>query len=184
MYPYVGPAKIIVGVYDSTSNVRVKLTNPDRGDRSYTLAEFELLPQTENVYLIYKDGWHPAEVAPDNPSTEWKWTRKDATVAFRNPKRDSTFILQMDNPSRAASAATEVDVRLGEQSLGTVAVSPDESPVRKFQLTAAQLGTGDMVEIKLVANRTFVPALEPTLKSSDTRELGVRVFHAFVQPAP
>ncbi len=90
----------------------------------------------------------------------------------------------MDNPSRAASAATEVDVRLGEQSLGTVAVSPDESPVRKFQLTAAQLGTGDMVEVKLVANRTFVPALESTLKSSDTRELGVRVFHAFVQPAP
>jgi hypothetical protein len=182
MYPYVGPARIIMGVYDNASNVRVKLANQDRGDRSYNVAGFELLPQTENVYLIYKDGWHPAEVAPDNPSTEWKWTRKEATVAFRNPKRDATFILQLDNPSRAPGAASEVELRLGDQSLGTVAVSPDEAPVRKFALTAAQLGTGDMVEIRLVANRTFVPALETSLKSADTRELGVRVFHAFVQP--
>ena len=38
-----------------------------------------------------------------------------------------------------------------------------------------------MVEVKLIADRTFVPALEPASKSSDTRELGVRLFHAFVQ---
>jgi hypothetical protein len=183
MYPYVGQARVIVGVYDPSTNARVKLGNTDRGDRSYTVAEFELLPQTENVYLIYKDGWHPAEVAADNPASEWKWTRKEATVAFRNPKRDATFIVQMDNPSRAAAAASEVELRIGDQTLGTVQVSADAAPVRKFALTAAQMGNGDMVEIRLVANRTFVPALEPSLKSGDTRELGVRVFHAFIQPA-
>ena len=182
MYPYVGPARIIVGVYDTASNTRVRLSNADRGDRSYTVADFELLPQTENVYLIYKDGWHPAEVAPDNPSAEWKWTRKEATVAFRNPKRDSIFIVQMDNPSRMPAAASEIELKIGDQSLATIPVSPDEAPVRKFPLTAAQLGTGDMVEIRLIANRTFVPALEPSIKSGDSRELGVRVFHAFVQP--
>ena len=121
MYPYVGPAKIIVGIYDT----HVERAAQARQHRTaatgrITVAEFELLPQTENVYLIYKDGWHPAEVAPDNPAIEWKWTRKEATVAFRNPKRDSTFIVQMDNPSRAAGAATEVEVRIGDQSLGTV----------------------------------------------------------------
>jgi hypothetical protein len=182
MYPYVGPAKVILGVYDTATNTRLKLTNTDRGDRSYQVADFELLPQTENVYLIYKDGWHPAEVAPENPAVEWKWTRKEATVTFRNPRRDSTFILQMDNPSRAPGAASEVEVRIGDQLLGTVPVNADDAPVRKFALSAAQLGSGDMVEVRLVANRTFVPALEPASKSSDTRELGVRVFHAFVQP--
>jgi hypothetical protein len=183
MYPYVGPARIIVGVYDPATNARLKLGNTDRGDRSYRVTDFELQPQTENVYLIFKDGWHPAEVASDNPSNEWKWTRKEATVAFRNPKRDATFILQMDNPSRSAAAASEVEIRIGDQVVGTVPVSPDEAPVRKFPVTAAQMGSGDMVEIRLVANRTFVPALEPSIKSSDTRELGVRVFHAFIQPA-
>jgi hypothetical protein len=184
MYPYVGSAKVIVGVYDPATNGRVKLGNPDRGDRSYTVANFEMLPQTENVYLVYRDGWHPAEVAPENPAVEWKWTKKEATVTFRNPRRDATLILQMDNPSGAPGAATEVDVRLGDESLGVVPVSADESPVRKFSLAATQLGSGDMVEVRLVANRTFVPALEPQSRSTDTRELGVRVFHAFVQPAP
>lgn len=183
MYPYVGAAKVIVGLYDTSTNQRLKLGNADRGDRSYQVAQFELLPQTENVYLIYKDGWHPAEVAPENPAVEWKWTRKEATVAFRNPKRDATFILQMDNPSRAASAASEVELRLGDQTIATVPVAADDAPVRKFTLTAAQLGLGDMVEVRLVANRTFVPALEAGTKSGDTRELGVRVFHAFVQPS-
>jgi hypothetical protein len=182
MYPYVGAAKVIVGVYDTATNVRLKLGNEDRGDRSYKVADFELLPQTENVYLIYKDGWHPAEVAPENPTVEWKWTRKEATLAFRNPKRDATFIVQMDNPAQSPSAASEVELRIGEQSLGAVPVGPGDAPVRKFPLTAAQLGTGDMVEIRLIANRTFVPALDSAAKSGDPRELGARVFHAFVQP--
>ncbi len=31
-------------------------------------------------------------------------------------------------------------------------------------------------------DKTFVPASVPQLKSLDPRELGVRVFHAFVEP--
>jgi hypothetical protein len=171
---------VLAGLYDVSTNERLKLSLADRGDRSYQVAEFELLPQTENVFLIFKDGWHPAEVAAANPSIEWQWTKKEATLAFRNPKRDSTLFLQVDNPSRAA--ATEVNIRIGDQIITTVPVAPDVAPVRKIPLTAAQLGSGDMVEVRLVADRTFVPALEPGVKSNDTRELGVRVFHAFVQP--
>jgi hypothetical protein len=182
MYPYIGPSKVILGVYDIDTNSRLKLDRPDRGDRSYELARFELLPQTENIYLVFKDGWHPAEVAPENPAIEWKWTQKQATLAFRNPKRDATLILQVDNPAVAPGAASEVDVRLGDQSLTVMPVGAADAPIRKIPLTAAQLGDADMVEIVLVANRSFVPALEPSAKSRDTRELGVRVFHAFVQP--
>jgi hypothetical protein len=181
MYPYIGASKIVVGVYDPATNTRLKLGNTDRGDRSYQVAEFELLPQTDNLYLVYRDGWHPAEVAADNPAIEWKWTRKEASIAFRNPKQDATFILQLDNPAQAPGAASEVDIRLGDQSLATVAVGPGDAPVHKIPVPGAAFGTADMVEIRLVANRTFVPALEPSIKSGDTRELGVRVFHAFVQ---
>lgn len=182
IYPYVGPAKVLAGLYDTSTNERLKLSQTDRGDRSYQVAEFELLPQTENVFLIFKDGWHPAEVAPDNPSIEWQWTRKEATLAFRNPKRDSTLFLQLDNPGRSPGAATQVEVRIGDHVIATVPVVADDAPVRKLALSTAQLGSGDMVEVRLVVDRTFVPALEPGAKSNDTRELGVRVFHAFVQP--
>jgi hypothetical protein len=39
-----------------------------------------------------------------------------------------------------------------------------------------------MVELTLEVDKTYVPALIPSANSRDPRELGVRVFHAFVEP--
>ena len=181
-YPYVGAAKIVAGLYAPGNNDRLKLSNEDRGDRSYKVVDFELLPQTENIFVIFKDGWHPAEVVAEGAGrTEWQWTKKEATLAFRNPKRDVTLFLQVDNPATLPTAATTLTINVGDQLLTTVPLSAAESPVRKLAITAAQLGAGDMVELRFIADKTFVPALEPALKSGDPRELGVRVFHAFVQ---
>ena len=181
VYPYVGQAKIVAGLYDLSSGDRVKLTGTDAGGRAYDAAQFELLPQTENVFLIFKDGWHAVEAATDNATVEWQWTKKEATLAFRNPRRDAVLFFQADNPATAATAAKAVEIRLGEQVLQTVALGTD-GPVHKISLTAAAMGGGDMVELRLVVDQTFVPALEPGAKSNDPRELGARVFHAFVQP--
>lgn len=182
-YPYVGAAKIVAGLYSTETNERLKLSNDDRGDRSYKVADFELLPQTENIFVIFKDGWHQNEVVADGPSrTEWQWTKKEATLAFRNPKRDVVLYLDVDNPAASPNAAQQVDVLIGDQLLGSAAIQKGAPPVvRKIPISAAQLGAADMVELRLVADRTFVPALEPSGASGDTRELGVRVFHAFVQ---
>ena len=181
VYPYVGQAKIVAGLYDPASGDRVKLSGTDAGGRAYETTQFELLPQTENIFLIFKDGWHAVEAAADNSMVEWQWTKKEATLAFRNPRRDAVLYFQADNPATAATAATALELRLGDQVLATVPLGR-EGPVLKIPLTAAALGGGDMVELKLVADRTFVPALEPGAKSNDPRELGARVFHAFVQP--
>jgi hypothetical protein len=181
VYPYVGQARVVAGLYAAASNERVRLSGDDRGDRSYVVAQFELLPQTENVFLIFKDGWHAAEVAPENKDIEWQWTKKEGSIAFRNPRRDATLYLQLDNPV-ASTGARQVEVRLGDQSLAALQVEAADAPVHRIALPASQLGAADMVEIRLVADRTFVPALEPGSSSGDTRELGVRVFHAFVQP--
>ena len=181
-YPYVGKAQVVAGLYSPGSNERLKLSNVDRGDRSYKVADFELLPQTENIFVIFKDGWHPAEVVAEGAGrTEWQWTKKEATLAFRNPKRDVTLFLQVDNPVSGPNAATQLTVQSGAQVLATVPLSATEAPVRRYPLTAAQLGTSDMIELRFIADKTFVPALEPAMKSGDPRELGVRVFHAFVQ---
>ncbi len=181
VYPYVGPAKVVAGLYDAGSGDRMKLSGTDAGGRAYDVAQFELLPQTENVFLIFKDGWHAVESAADNSMVEWQWTKKEATLAFRNPRRDSTLYFQADNPGRAATAATQVEIRLGDQVLETVKLVAD-GPVHKIALPAAALGADDMVELRLVVDQTFVPALEPGAASNDPRELGARVFHAFVQP--
>ena len=181
-YPYVGAAKVVAGLYAPGNNERLKLSNEDRGDRSYKVVDFELLPQTENIFVIFKDGWHPVEVVSDGAGrTEWQWTKKEATIAFRNPKRDVVLFLQADNPAAGPNAAQQLTITVGDQVLTTVALSASESPVRTYRITAAQLGQGDMVEMKFTADKTFVPALDAALKSGDPRELGVRVFHAFIQ---
>ena len=181
-YPYVGAAKIITGLYSPGTNERLKLSNQDRGDRSYKVVDFELLPQTENIFVIFKDGWHPAEVVAEGAGrTEWQWTKKEATVAFRNPRRDVTLVLQVDNPASGPNAAQTVTVQIGDQTLATIPLSSSQAPVLKYPVTAAQLGTSDMVEMKFIADKTFVPALEASMKSQDPRELGARFFHVFVQ---
>lgn len=181
VYPYVGPTRVVAGLYDPANGDRVRLSGSEAGGRSYEVATFELLPQTENVFLIFKDGWHAVEAAADNSMVEWQWTKKEATLAFRNPRRDSVLYFQADNPGKAATAATQVELRIGDQVIQAVKLVPD-APVHKIALPASLLGAGDMVEIRLVVDQTFVPALEPNASSNDPRELGARVFHAFVQP--
>jgi hypothetical protein len=182
VYPYVGPAKIIGGLYDTSSGERVRLSGPEAGARAYELTQFELLPQTENIFLIFKDGWHAVETAGDNSMVEWQWTKKEATITFRNPRRDAVLFFQADNPGKAATAARQVEIRLGDQVLQTVALSATEMPVHKIPISAAVMGAGEMVELRLIVDQTFVPALEPGATGNDPRELGARVFHAFVQP--
>ncbi len=181
VYPYVGQARIVAGLYDPASGNRVKMTGKDAGGRAYEAAQFELLPQTENIFLIFKDGWHAVEAPADKTRVEWQWTKKEATLAFRNPRRDAVLYFQADNPAKAATAATAVELRLGDQVLATVPLGAD-GPVLKIPLPAAAMGSGDMVELRLVVDQTFVPALEAGAQSNDPRELGARVFHAFVQP--
>jgi len=54
--------------------------------------------------------------------------------------------------------------------------------VRKIALNPDRLGDGQTVELAVVPDKTFVPARLAALQSTDTRQLGVRVFRAFVQP--
>jgi hypothetical protein len=181
-YPYVGAAKVVAGLYSPETNERVRFNGDDRGDRSYKVADFELLPQTENIFLIFKDGWHQTEVVAEGAQrTEWQWTKKEATVAFRNPKRDVTLYLQADNPATGPNAAQQMEVRLGDQVLGVTPLSAGPALVKTIPISATQFGAADMVELRFVVDKTFVPALEPGGSTGDTRELGARVFHAFVQ---
>lgn len=181
-HPYVGAARVVAGLYSPDSGERLKLSNEDRGDRSYVVANFELLPQTENVFVVFKDGWHPAETVTEGVSrVEWQWTKKEATVAFRNPARDVVLYVEADNPSGSANAAQQLEVRLGDQVLGTVPLRRDGPAVQKVPIAAAQMGSADMVELRFIADKTFVPALEPGGAAGDSRELGGRVFHASVQ---
>ena len=108
-YPYIGEANVRIGLYSQADGKRLVLTAPEASRREYTVAKVELLPQSENVFLIYKDGWHPAEVDAANPNSEWQWTQKRAAFSFRNPKKDVNFYLEYDARTDLFTPPQQVD---------------------------------------------------------------------------
>ncbi len=50
----------------------------------------------------------------------------------------------------------------------------------RVPITAAQLGAADMTDIRIELDKTFVPAKLPA-GGRDARELGIRVYHVFVE---
>ena len=181
VYPYMGPTTVLMGLYSQASNSRLPLAGENNGQRAYTVGKLELLPQTENVFVMFKDGWHPAETPPDNAAVEWQWTKKEATLSVRNPKKDVTFYLHLDQPGVFAEPQ-QVTVTLGDQTIDSFTISPKEELIRKPTITAAQLGTADVVDLKIAVDKTYVPAVITNGANRDPRELGVRVFHAYIQP--
>ena len=175
-YPFIGEASVRLGLYSPPTGKRLTLSGQEVSRKEYLVAKFQLLPQSENIFLIDKEGWHPSEVASDNAATEWHWTKKTATIAFRNPKKDVTFYLDYDARPDMFSPPQQVAIRVGGQQVATFTGDSKDRKLMTFPITAAQLGTGDMVELTLDVDRTFVPG------GGDTRELGIRVFHSFVEP--
>jgi hypothetical protein len=180
VYPYVGDASIQVGLYSSANQKRLPLSGEDAGQRAYKVAKIQLQPQTENIFTVFKDGWHPAETAEHNASVEWQWTKRDATLSFKNPKKDAVFYFEVDSPDSVAHDPQQVQVSLNDQPVAELALKPKDRVLKKIPLTAAQLGTAEMAELRVSVDKTFVPALVTGSNSKDPRELGVRVFHAFV----
>jgi hypothetical protein len=70
----------------------------------------------------------------------------------------------------------QVTVRSGDQVVGTFAADSTKPKLVILPVSAAQLGSGDMAELTLEVDQTFAPG------GGDVRDLGIRVFHAFIEP--
>jgi hypothetical protein len=181
LYPYIGEAAIAVGLYAPGTNERAPLTGETIGQRAYRVARLRLQPQTDNVFLAFLDGWHGPETAADNQSVEWQWTRKEGVLRFRNPKRNAVFYLHYDGQPSMFDSPQTVTISLGAEVIDTFQVSAPDEAIRRIAIRAAQFGPDDVVMIRVAVDKTFVPALVSP-GSRDSRELGIRVFHAFVEP--
>jgi len=181
-FPYSGDTSIVIGIYSPKSGARVPLSGQSRGQREYEVARFNLHPQADNLYVVFKDGWHETEAAEEQTGVEWQWSKKTATLTFRNPMRDALLYLQCDQPVQGLGESQHVELRVGETVLDSFTLPPGQRELRKVSLTSAQLGTGETVDVTVAVDKTFVPATITQLKSTDARELGIRVFRAYVQP--
>ncbi len=88
----------------------------------------------------------------------------------------------MDNPGNAFKDSQHVQLTIAGQPIDEFSLAPGQPLLRKIPIKSAQLGTDDMVELHIAVDKSFVPALVPAANSHDPRELGIRVFHAYIDP--
>jgi hypothetical protein len=175
-YPYIGEAIVRLGLYDQASGRRLVLSATEASRREYIVAKIQILASAANIYVMEIDGWHPGENDIKNPQKEWRWTKKTATIRFKNPRKDSTFYLEYDGRPDLFPAPQQVTLRIGDQVVGTLTAASKTPTLVTFPLTAAQLGTADMVDLVIDVDQTFKPG------GSDPRELGIRIFHRYIEP--
>ena len=182
IYPYVGDVDVRVGLQPVGRGERVALKGEDAGQREYSVGKMELLPQTENIFLVYKDGWHNPESSAQNPSLERTWTKKDALVSFKNPKKDIIVYLEADTNFKAFDQPPVLTVAVGGKSGLVVPIENSEVFLKKIRVKAADLGNEEWVDLRLGMNQSFVPKLKG-VNTHDDRELGLLVYHLYVSEA-
>jgi hypothetical protein len=178
---YVGDATFVVGLYSKSSGERLPLAGEAVEPRAVKAGSFEIRERTEPYMVVFREGWHPPE-APRGSGVEWRWSTKSGALTFVNPKKDVELTLELDQPNDVFSVPQHVEVRMGDAVLDDFDLEAGVPTVRRIALTQSQLGDVQTVELDVVPDKTFVPARLAALQSVDTRQLGVRVFRAFVQP--
>lgn len=184
IYPYVGEVEVRMGLYPFPGRgERPALKGEDKGLREYKVGMMELLPQTENIFLVYKEGWHNPEAHPENPAVERTWTKKEGLVSFKNPKRDVIVYLEADTCIKCFPAPPVLTVSVGNKVGLTIPINDASVFLKKIRVKAEDLGTDEWVDVRLSMNQSFVPKLLTPPLNNDDRELGVNVYHLYVAEA-
>jgi len=178
-YQYLGTATVRVGLYRGDD--RLSLAGPDVARREYKVGSIEIRPQSENILLIQKSGWHQVEFAPNDPTSSWQWMQKSAVLNFKNPHKDVVFYLESEGRPDLLGTPQTITIWSGTEKVSSFVVDTKLPVIHTMAITAAQLGTAEMAEIRIETDRTFVPAQLPSSADRDARELGLRIYHAYVE---
>jgi hypothetical protein len=181
---HLGEAVTRVGLYKGDERLPLDTSDgADKGSpsRSYRVGQLQLTPQQNAVTVTYARGWYNVESPPSDPAVTWQWSQKTSTLSFKNPHRDATLWIEYDaRPDLMGGPAQQVSASSNEKVIATWTTETTERTLKRFPITAAQFGTADVVTLTLAVDRTFIPA-KAGGGSADKRELGIRVYHAFVE---
>ena len=179
MYPYVGEALIVIGLYSYRTGERLPLAGEDLGQMAYQVGTISLAPQPESSFLVYEDGWHSAEFASDGRN-DWRWTSGRATLSVRNPMADAMFSFELDARPDMFEQPQNLALIVGGETVYEQVLANNERTYITQEISRERLGTNEMVELALTVDQTFSPASRGG-SPEDTRELGVRVFYTYFE---
>jgi hypothetical protein len=181
---YIGHATVVVGLYKPGGDERLTLASTASEEsfakvHEFKVGELEILPATDN--FRFGTGWYDLDGDPATPGNRWRWTERSATITLPNPKRDVTFYLESAARTEAFSSPQIVTIVANGAPVTTfVADNPDRA-LRRIPISASQLGTGDIAEIRIDVDKTFNPSKLP-VRTLDNRDLGLIVFNMYIEP--
>ena len=181
-YPYIGPATLAIGLHSPVSGARLALAGDHLGELAYRVATLVLDPPHESSFLVYDQGWHPVEFNVFDRS-EWRWTTERAVLSFQNPRQSVRLTLGVQGRPNLFEQPQRLSLATADRTLDEVTIDTSEPVHLDYVLAAADLGDDDVVRLELRVDGTFSPA-DSGGNPADTRELGLRVFDAFVEPVP
>ena len=179
LYPYIGEGEVSVGLYLASTGERLALAGDHIGQNAYRTASITFTPQHESSFLVYEEGWHGVEFQR-NGQASWRWSTGHAVVSFQNPRGDARLMLEVAGRPDVFDTPQQFSLRIGEEVLEEVSLNTSELVIIDRTLTAAELGSDDVVRLELLVDQTFVPS--ELGAGDDTRELAVRVLTVYVEP--
>ena len=178
---YVGPVTLEVGLYLPGTDVRLPVGGEVMYDMRVTrVAALEILPEPDPVRFL--DGWHERESPA--AAASWRWSLKAGALSVANPREDAVLTLVVDQPHKDFPVDQHVDVMIGSQAVDGFELPVRHTMTRAIPLTAEQLGQDDEVRLQVLVDKTFVLADDPAFESEDTRQLGLRLFYAYLETNP
>jgi hypothetical protein len=177
---YAGRASVSVGLYSPATGERLPLEGESSEPGAIRVASLELRQPADPYAVDFEAGWNAPE-SPEGSGLEWRWSTKVGTLSFPNPKQDVTLVLLMDRAD-SGGGPLQVEVRVGETPVDAFDLESTALELRRIAVAQSVLGSGPAVQAEIRVDRTFVPSSIPELRSGDGRELGVRVFRAYVEP--
>ena len=179
LYPYIGEGEVSVGLYLASTGERLALAGDHIGQNAYRTASITFTPQHESSFLVYEEGWHGVEFQR-NGQASWRWSTGHAVVSFQNPRGDARLMLEVAGRPDVFDTPQQFSLRIGEEVLEELSLNTSELVIIDRTLTAAELGSDDVVRLELLVDQTFVPS--ELGAGDDTRELAVRVLTVYVEP--
>ena len=174
-----GPLQIVVGLYAPGTGARVALRGEPTESRAYRVATLEIGPDPSGAFVAYTEGWHNPE-ASETLGREWRWSKGTGHLAFRNPMKAADLWLELDQPVPGLASPQQVEIKVGGAVLDSFTLENQQPVVRRIAVAEEAMGTSDTVDVEVAPRESFVPASIPALKNTDRRELGVRVFNAYL----
>ena len=183
-FPYVGETRVEIGLFSPATGDRLPMAGETSGLRSYRVATFATCGSrpTSSLSPSVTGGTRPR-----SPRSSWGPSgggrRKTPRCPSVTPGAAVGSTFSWISPRQPFPEPQRIEVRAGDAVVDSFLLPAGRMELRRIQLAAGQLGTAETVELAVSVDRTFVPASVPALRSTDQRELGIRVFRAFVQPS-